>query len=312
MNRLFLVLVSVLFLLSCGSEKKSLTDEQISTVGEFVESFPDIKLPLMIHDSSLVKKPNDSLRIADKLVKQFIPDTLYKRDFKGSKPKFYGIGKATDNNGDFYVFIRVQSSNKKMAYILCFDKEKQFKAGTSLLGSSKKKDVSFEGGLDRKFIIYKNSYRNAKDGQYYYTRNAFVYNTAGTFTLILKESNDIPEEEEVYNPIDTVSTKMKHTGDYVLDKKNFVSIRDGSKPGRLLFFVHFEKPGDCVGELKGELNMQDPKKGIYTQAGDPCSLELEFSSNAVRIKELKGCGNYRGIKCFFDGQYPKRAGKKRK
>lgn len=311
MNRLFQVLVSLLLLSSCGSEKRSLADEQISTVSEFIESFPDRKLPLMIHDSTLAKKPNDSFRIADKLIRQFIPDTLYKRDFKGTKPTFYGIGKATDNNGDYYVFIRVHSSTKKMAYVLCFDQEKQFKAGTSLLASSKKKDVRFEGGLDRKFIIYKNSYRNAKDGQYYYTRNAYVYNTAGTFTLILKESNDIPEEEDVYNPLDTLSMKMKFTGDYMLDKKNFVSIRDGAKPGKLLFFIHFEKPGDCIGELKGALNMVDSKKGIYAESGDPCSLELQFNANSVAIKEIKGCGNYRGIKCFFDGNYPKRTSKKR-
>ena len=312
MNRLFCVLVMVFALASCGPDKKSMGDEQISTVAEFVDAFPGMKLPLMIHDSTMEAKPKDSFRLSEKVVKKFIPDTVFKPLFKGLKPKYYGIGKATDNNGDHYLFIRVQASGKKMPYVLCFDKESQFKTGMPLLGTSTKKEVSFEGGLDRKFIIYKNSYRHAKDGQYYYTRNAFVYNTAGTFTLILKESNDIPEEEEIYNPIDTLSAKMKFTGDYVLDKKNFVSVRDGSKPGRLLFFVHFEKPGDCIGELKGELSMVDAKKGIYAEAGDPCSLELEFSGNNVRLKEAKGCGNYRGIKCFFDGQYPKRASKKRR
>lgn len=312
MNRLLYVWVMIIGLWSCGSDKKSMADDQIQTAEEFVETFPDVKLPLMLHDSTMETKPNDSFRLADKVVKQFIPDSLYKPLFKGIKPKFYGIGKATDNNGDHYLFIRVQASGKKMPYVLCFNKDKQFKAGMALLGASAKKDVSFEGGLDRKFILYKNSFRKAKDGLLYYTRNAYVYNTAGTFTLILTESNDIPEEEDVYNPIDTFSTKMKFTGDYVLDKKNFVSVRDGAKNGRLLFFVHFEKPGDCVGELKGELTMLDAKKGIYTEAGDPCSLEMEFTGNTVQLKEARGCGNYRGIKCFFDGQYPKRAIKKRR
>lgn len=312
MKRLLSVLFLGVLLWSCGSDKKSMGDEQISTVEEFVETFPDLKLPLMIHDSMMEAKPKDSFRLSDKVVKKFIPDSVYKPIFKGLKPKFYGIGKATDNNGDHYIFIRVQASGKKMPFVLCFNKESQFKAGLPLLGTSNKKDVSFEGGMDRKFIIYKNSYRHSKDGQYYYTRNAYVYNTAGTFTLILKESNDIPEEEEVYNPIDTLSAKMKFTGDYVLDKKNFVSVRDGSKPGKLLFFVHFEKSGDCTGELKGELSLIDKQKGVYVESGDPCSLELEFSSTSVRLKEAKGCGNYRGIKCFFDGQYPKRASKKRR
>ena len=312
MKRMLFILTVIGFIYSCGSEKKSLSDEQIATVEEFVESFPDVKLPLMIHDSILSKKANDSFRIADKVFKQFVPDSIYKSDFKGAKPKFYGIGKVKDKNEDHYVFISVQSSSKKIAYLLCFDKEKQFKAGMSLMAKSKRKDVSFEGGMDRKFNIYRNSYRKGKDGQQYYTRNAFVYNTAGMFTLILNESNDIPEEEEIYNPIDTLPRTMKNTGDYGKDKRNFVSVRNGAKPGKLLFFVHFEKADDCIGELKGELSMVDTRRGVYSEPGDPCSLELEFTANSVSLKELKGCGNYRGIKCFFDGEYPKRAAKRKK
>lgn len=312
MKRLLFILIAIGFLESCGPEKRSLSDEQISTVQEFVESFPDIKLPLMLHDSILAKKANDSFRIAEKVFKQFVPDSIYKSDFRGSKPKFYGVGKVKDKNDDYYVFITIQSSSKKIAYILCFDKEKTYKAGMSLMGVSKKKGVSFEGGMDRKFNIYKNNYRKGKDGQQFYTRNAYVYNNVGMFTLILNESNDISEDEEIYNPIDTLLRTMKHTGDYVKDKKNFVSVRNGAKPGKLLFFIHFEKSDECIGELKGELSMIDAKRGIYTEPGDPCSLELQFSPSSVSLKEVRGCGNYRGIKCFFDGEYPKRTAKKKK
>lgn len=312
MNRLFVVVFILLVLCSCGDDRKSLSDEQISSVGEFVESFPDIRLPLLLHDTSLLKKPGDSLRIAQKLVVQFIPDTVYSSTFKGQKPLFYAVGKATDANGDFYVVVKAYSSSRQVAYVLCFDKEKNFKAGMPLLGHVKQKGIGYEGGIDRKFIIYRNSYRRAKDGQLFYNRNAFVYNNVGTFTFIMKESNDIPEEEVVYNPIDTLPITMKFTGDYIQNKKNFVSVRDGAKPGRVLFFIHFEKPGGCEGELKGEAVVVDGKTARYAASGDPCSLELVFQSNHVQLKELRGCGNYRGIKCFFDGQYPKHQTKRTK
>lgn len=305
MIRLYCLLFLGLILFSCKEEKRSLSDETIRSVDEFVESFPDIKLPLSIHDSSLKKKPNDSMRIADKLVQEFIPDSLYARSFRGRKPRFYGVGKAMDKNEDVYVIIKVLGKEKQMAYVLCFDKERVFKAGMPLLGESSQRDVSFEGVIDRKFTIYRNSYRQGKAGQLFYSRNAYVYNNVGTFTLILKESNDIPEEETVYNPIDTLPSTQKFTGDYVQDKKNFVSVRDGSKPGRIRFFIHFEKRGgDCTGELKGEAVLKDAKKALYTAPGDPCALELNFTGTAVQLKEVSGCGNYRGIKCFFEGQYP--------
>jgi hypothetical protein len=105
----------------------------------------------------------------------------------------------------------------------------------------------------------------------------------------------------------------KISGYYVKDKKNLISIRDGSKPGKILFFIHFEKNnGECVGELKGEASVIKPNLAQYAAAGDPCSLEFGFASNKLSIKELQGCGNYRGVRCFFEGSYPKKVVKSKK
>ncbi|MEO6914286.1 MAG: hypothetical protein ABI151_00390, partial [Chitinophagaceae bacterium] len=93
-------------------------------------------------------------------------------------------------------------------------------------------------------------------------------------------------------------------GDYTRDKRNIVSIRDGRKPGKLAFFVHFQKDnGDCSGELKGEADVRSPKIAVYRAQGNPCELEFLFDGNKVTLREVAACGSYRDIRCFFEGSF---------
>ena len=48
------------------------------------------------------------------------------------------------------------------------------------------------------------------------------------------------------------------------------------------------------------------------QAGDPCSLQFNFSSSSVSLKEVEACGAHRGVKCSFDGNYPRKKEAKQK
>lgn len=306
MFRIFLI-IGIVILASCSSRKKSLRGEEVETVTDFVESFNDIRLPAEFTDTSIDNKLDDSALINTKLIQKFIPDTLF-REFKGAKPKYYAMGKVKDKQDIQYLFIKAATAAKQVGYLLCFDPEKNFKAGMALVSNNTDRTVHTQAGLDRKFTVYVNKSRTGKDGASYYRKNVYVYNDIGTFTLILQESNEVPEVREIYNPIDTLPAKGKLSGNYVKDKKNFVSIRDGAKASRLLFFVHFEENnGDCVGELKGEADIIKPGLARYSAPGDPCSLEFSFSGNKVTLMELKGCGNYRGIKCFFNGSYTRKA-----
>jgi hypothetical protein len=307
MIRIFLCFIFSSFLFACKSGKKSLNSEESISVEEFVESFPELKLPFAMQDSLLDDKLGDTALISTKLLQVFIPDSLYNKDFKNAKPKFYALGRAVDKNEDQYLVIKAATATKQVAYIACFNKEDVFKAGMPFVANSSNRNEELEGLLDKKFTISSNRKKKARDGQIYYSRNVYVYNSVGTFTLILMESNEVPEDQEVFNPIDSAAASFKWTGNYVKDKKNFISVRDGSKPHRLSFFIHFEKNnGECVGELKGEADMVQPSIARYSAAGDPCSLEFRFENNKVSVTELNGCGNHRGIKCFFNDSYPKK------
>ncbi|MBA4166812.1 MAG: hypothetical protein H0X41_04615, partial [Chitinophagaceae bacterium] len=133
------------------------------------------------------------------------------------------------------------------------------------------------------------------------------YNSASNdFTLIVTEPGQ-EVSEDIQNPIDTFPRKSKFAGDYLTDKKNFISFRDSRKPSEVLFFTHFEKDkGGCKGELKGTARFVSPKMAQYKENGNPCTLEFTFSTSSVAMKEVEGCGSYRDIKCFFDGTYPKK------
>lgn len=313
MFRALICLLLLTLLFSCKQGKKNLNSDESVTAAEFVESFPELKLPYILHDSTLEKKLGDTAMISKKLVKDFIPDSVYKRDFKSAVPKFYVLGRAMDKNEDNYLIVKATTKDKQVAYVLCFDKEHTFKAGMPLVSSTTEKNVENDGGLDKRFTIVRNRRKKARDGQVFYTKNVYVYNTAGTFTLILTESNEVPENDEIFNPIDSLAASSKVAGNYIKDKRNFVTIRDGSKPNRLLFFIHFEKNnGECIGELKGEADLLQPALAHYSAQGDPCSLEFKFDNNRVTLTELSGCGNHRGIKCFFNESYLKKIVKAKK
>jgi hypothetical protein len=313
MFRALICLLTVAMLFSCKQGKRNLSSDESITAGEFVESFSELKLPYNLHDSVLGRKLGDTALISAKLVKEFIPDSVYKKDFKNSKPKFYVLGRAVDKNEDNYLIIKAATKEKQVAYVVCFDKEHVFKAGITLVSSSSEKNVENEGALDKRFTLIKNRKKIARDGQVFYTKNVYVYNNAGTFTLILTESNEVPENAEIFNPIDSLAMTFKVSGNYVKDKRNFLSIRDGAKPNRLLFFIHFEKNnGDCIGELKGEADLIQPSLARYTAAGDPCSLEFKFEGTKVTLTELSGCGNHRGVRCFFNDSYPKKITRSKK
>lgn len=308
MKNLVLIALLPLFLLSCKGRKKVLQDDDIVTIADFIEFFPDAALPVRVADTTLTRKTTDSSLIGYKIFIQFIPDSVLARDFgKGVKPKLYPIGKAREKNKETYLFIKAVNGSKRIGYLACFDKDNRYLQAMPLVQTDQDPGTSTYGSLDSKFQI--TTYREKKQGnESRFKRNVYIFNsTTNQFMLIMTEPNE-EMIEKVINPIDTLARKNKWTGDYVKDPKNFISFRDGKRAGELLFFVHFEKDnGTCKGELKGSALPGAKNTATFTDSGNPCSLEFSFEGNVVTMKETGGCGKYRDIKCFFEGSFRKKA-----
>ena len=211
-----------------------------------------------------------------------------------------------EESEETYLFLHAERKSKKSMYLICFTKENVFSASMELLNKDIDSRVVSEASVDKRLTIIKNRTKQTGDGKYYYNKSAYVYNTEGLFTLILTESNEPVEDKVVYNPIDTLPRKSPFAGDYKKDKKNFVSVRDGSKPNKLQFFIHIENSAnECEGSLRGDLEQVKPKVFHYNKADDHCILEFTFQGKQVQVKELEACGNHRGVRCSFDGRYRK-------
>jgi hypothetical protein len=315
MIRLFLGLcLAGWMLVACKEKKKvALTGEEPVEVTDFIEFFPEVALPFTVADTTLSKKIGDSALIAYSVFTQFVPDSVLKKDFGSSKPKLYPLGRVKEKGKETYLFAKAVQSTKRVAYLITFDNKNNY-LKTLTLVRPVQNSTSVYGSLDRKFQI--TTYRERKDRQgelLSFKRNVYIYNSASNdFTLILTEPNQ-EMIEDVINPIDTLPQKNKYTGDYVSNKKNFVSFRDGRNPSEVLFFTHFEKnKGECVGELKGTARFVSAKTARYKEVGNPCTLEFTFTSSSVAMKEIEGCGSYRNIQCFFEGTYPKKKKKSSK
>jgi len=308
------LLLASYLLMGCGTKKKpSLSGTDEVAVGDFIESFELIKPPYEVNDTALTKKEKDSLIIANKIFSQFVPDSVLIKVFgKNAKPKIY-LAKRINDNEVNYLFAKAIANDKKAMLVLCFDKKNNFKAFLPLLVQDANAATVQISGLNRKFEFYQSVLMKKPDGSTAEGKDVYIYNDdAEQFFLIAKDPLD-DRVTEVINPIDTLQKKNKFSADYIKDKMNIVSIRDDSKSGRINFFIHFDRNnGECTGELKGVASFTSSNTAIYKQPGDACSLQFNFSSTSVSLKEIEACGAHRGIKCSFDGNYSRKKEPKQK
>jgi hypothetical protein len=203
-----------------------------------------------------------------------------------------------------YYFIKAMSGNKKIALLLAFENN-QLGGVFPFLIPDNDPSTTQVSSIDRSFSILKNVSQKKPNNVTAEGKEVFEYDTEeNKFLLIM--ANPINTAADISNPIDTLPRKSKFAGDYVKDKKNYISIRDGRYPNQLRVFIHLDKTGGCTGELKGDLLLTSTSTAIYRQGGDPCVLSFRFSPNAVSIKEDEGCGSHRGVDCVFDGSFPRK------
>lgn len=298
----------ILLLTSCNGNKKVKTqaDDDI-TLKEFVDFFPRATFPYTINDTVLNRKEKDSLRISLVAFKTFIPDSVFTRYF-GAKPKakLFPLVKGKDSDENIFLFIKSLAAAKK-AYVFCFTKNLRYINSREIAETDK--DPSYRRYCEvSKNMNFKIVTETKKPGEQVDIKedNLFLDNSGHFRTAVIVSNKDLSDEVPV-NPLDTLPRKNKFSADYLQDKKNIVSIRDGMNSKTCLFFIHFSKnDGECMGELKGKAEFTSPNKAMFTDKTGPCGIEFIFTNSTVTIKETGGCGNYRGITCFFEGSYTKK------
>src|SRR5689334_7629396 len=105
MNKYLLSVGLILFLFACKDNKKTIQAGEIATAADFVAFYPEVELPFSIADTNLVMKQKDSNAIEIKTFSQFIPDSIWRKDFgKTATPKFYALGRAVEKEKERYLF----------------------------------------------------------------------------------------------------------------------------------------------------------------------------------------------------------------
>lgn len=314
----FLVLTFILLAVFGCKDKKKLSGNQHVEADEFFNAYDKLKLPFSVSDTNITDVA-DTDTISYAIFTQFVPDSIFNNPFgKDRKLTIHPVGKIEQKGKETYFTTLVDGKNGTAVYLSVYDKGK-FTANMPLVVSNDDEKVT-TASIDNKLTIVINKEWTIKN-DIYYNRIIYAYNNVGIFTTVLTETNeDRRAEKTLSNPLDTFPRKYKYSGDYVKGSKNIVSIRDGKKPDEYLFFVYFENGSEddpCGGELRGMMKMVSEKAAVFQGNSDPCKLDFSFTGNEVRVKETGSCGNYRGIKCFFNDTYTRRkeiktSGKKNK
>jgi hypothetical protein len=302
----------IAFIFSCKEKKIDLSGDVPLKQKDFFGIFKPISLPYSTSDTNIDKNA-DTISIGIKAFLQFFPDSAFDNvTGKNRKLIIHPIGKIEKEKENYYLVIITQQKLKKLA-VFVTDKKNKFLGVKELLHNNYNDEYTHSLSINKEptFLISKE--KMGKDNQVLFSRSGWVYNDVGIFMVVINDSNEDPKKLEVINPLDTLPSKNKFSGDYVKDKKNYVSIRDGKDLNNYRFFIHFERSESaCTGELKGNLQMKKPNSGVFNENGDPCIIDFIFEGNDITLKEQGSCGNHRGIKCFFNDTFIKKKESKQK
>ena len=298
------IFVGLALMISCNSKKTDKEEEGFS-YEKFSERFSVSKLPYQVSDTSLMNN-KDTSTIRSVEFAAFIPDSLKTRIFgKNAKVRYVSQTQIAAGEETSLYVVKALSGAKRASLLIAFDKGKYSASFPLLVPDSDPTTAQWsiiDKGLGITRMIAKRTAEKSGEG-----REVYQYDPGSRqFSLVLTNPLD-NRQTEVINPIDTFSRKHKFAGDYVKDKKNIISIRDGRYPNQLTVFMHIDKNnGECTGELKGDLLLTSTTGSVYRESGDPCVMTFRFSGNSVTIKEDQGCGAHRGLDCSFDGTFSRK------
>ena len=305
MNKLLAVLI-LATLIGCSDKALDLSGETTIKPGDYVKAFTPIKGNYTASDTDFIKKA-DTIEIGLKALQQFMPDSAVHQMVKNEKKEtIYPVG-VIEKETEKYFLILVKNKKTAKLFVYATDEKLNYLGFKELLNNEDKDAYARSVSINKEptFVISKEMY--TKDKELKFSRSGWIFNAGAGFMIVVNDSNETPQNNEIINPLDTLPKLAKLSGDYQINEKNFISIRDGKDAKTYLFFIHFEKNNaDCTGELKGTLTLSSPTAGQFTQNGDPCIIDFSFTGNTVRVKEQGTCGKHRGIKCFFDDSFTRK------
>lgn len=301
--------IACCLLVACNSGDDQ--NERETIPSSFSKQFKAANLPYQLYDTALLNN-DDTVTIREKTI-LYIPDSTQKQIFGSAKNiRLTPLVKLEQKGEENYYLVKAWSDRKKAALLFVLDASNNYRATLPFLVPDEKKETTQHSVIDESLVITKSIVERETGDVAAEGKEVLAYDPADKqFHLIM---TDILNEEssEAINPIDTFKKTHPLAGDYYMNKKNLVAVRDGRYNNQLLVYMHTEnKAGDCSGEFKGEFVVVDSKTAIYQQGGDPCALELKFSGNSVTVSEIKGCGNYRGLDCPLGGTFRKRPSSKK-
>ncbi|HEU4470531.1 MAG TPA: hypothetical protein VFR58_05560 [Flavisolibacter sp.] len=304
-------LVLLVLVAACkGKRNGDKQDEEGFSYEQFSEQFAKGSLPYVLTDTGLLRN-TDTAAVQGVAFASFVPDSARTKWFGKGKTRYIPMAQVSGKGNSFYI-VKAVTGNKKGALLFSFTDGK-FGGVFPFLLPDADPSTSQSSSVDKSLSITKFIQKKQEDNSIAEGKEVYGYDGAsGQFPLILVNPID-NGSAEVINPIDTLPRKHKFSGDYIKDKRNFISVRDGRYPNQLQVFIHIDKnKGECTGELKGDLLLTSGTAAIYRQGGDPCVLSFRFGSSSVTVKEDEGCGSHRGIDCLFDGSYSRKKEKNNK
>lgn len=291
---------------SCGDGGTKENDGGFG-LAQFSEMFKKTALPFEISDTALLNN-KDTTAVRNPVFDAFLPDSIKHLVFgKTGAVKYVPLVKAVMDDEETYFVLKAISGKKLAALIYVFDKEGSFGAAFPLLVPDSDPATVQVSSIDKAKTISRAITKQVSAEEIREGKDVYAYSaSAKTFSLIMTDVLD-DDKLELINPIDTLPKTNALAGDYRQGKKSLVSLRDGRNVNEIQFFIHFEnEKSDCKGELKGTALFTSSKMAVYRQGGDPCVLELHFSSSAVTLREVEGCGSHRGLECSFNGKFTRR------
>lgn len=303
MNKLLIAVLALGFLGACKSKTKKPGDP--ITFKEFRQTFADSKLPYKLAADTLAAASADSTAIDSALLAQFITDTLAKADFQSGKVKYYPLV-AIEGAKINYLVVKAASKTESVAYLCAYDKKKNKFLSRMHVASANGKNVKENFSIDSKEMVKVTKEATISTGRTATTENFYSIEADGSSSLIMTNSTGDVVPGQIFNPIESLPKKNKLSGDYASGELSIVSIRDGKDAKSFQFFISFSKESGCKGELSGTGHFTGTNKGEFQDKDTECGIAFQFAGSKVSIKEIGGCGAYRGIRCLFEGSYTKK------